>query len=234
MALPVADQPREQRAALMHLELEDAALRLFEERGFGAVTVEDIASAAHISVRTFYRYFPAKEDVLQVRIERRADALRAALAQRPADEPPLHSLRVALAEVVAVEDADLVRRWVAVVAATPNVMRGVLGGIQLKSHPVMAEFFGARLGLPGDSMIPTMLAAAAGGVIQAVQTQWFLLGGDLTTRMSEAIAVLEQGVGADWRIPPAAHVDAFLKDEKNVSDGRAHARGAGGDGRPVR
>jgi AcrR family transcriptional regulator len=196
MALPEALQPREQRLALMHLELEEAALRLFEERGFGAVTVEDIASAAHISVRTFYRYFPAKEDVLQVRIERRADALRAALDERPVDEPPLHSLRVALAAVVAEEDAVLVRRWISVVAATPNVMRGVLGGIQLKSHPVMADFFGERLGLPGEAMVPTMLAAAAGGVIQAVQTQWFLLGGDLATRMSEGIAVLEEGLGA--------------------------------------
>jgi len=84
-----------------------------------------------------------------------------------------------------------------VVAATTTAVRGVLGGIQLKVHPVMAEFFGARLGLPGDSLVTTMLAAAAGGVIQAAHTQWFLSGGDLATRLSDGLAVLEQGVGAD-------------------------------------
>ena len=84
----LAVQMRAKRAELMITELEGVALGLFEERGFDMVTVDDIASAAHISVRTFYRYFPTKEDVLQVKIDRRAKALRAALSTRPADEAP--------------------------------------------------------------------------------------------------------------------------------------------------
>ena len=84
----LAAQMRAKRSELMISELEGVALLLFEERGFDTVTVEDIASAAHISVRTFYRYFPAKEDVLQVKIDRRSKALRAALATRPDDEAP--------------------------------------------------------------------------------------------------------------------------------------------------
>ena len=199
----LALQPREKRSET-RLELEGVALRLFERRGFSAVTVEEIAAAGHISVRTFYRYFPAKEDVFQVRIDRRTDALRVALAARPDDEPPLHSLRVALVEVVSAEDAELTRRWTVVVAATTTAVRGVLGGIQMKVHPVIAEFFGTRLGRPGDSLVTTMLAAAAGGVIQAAHTQWYLLGGDLATRLSEGLAVLEQGMGTDpatWGSP---------------------------------
>src|SRR4029077_11743334 len=129
-------------------------------------------SQAHISARTFYRYFPSKEDVLQLQIDRRSAALQAALSARPADEPPLHSLRLALEEVVSSEDVVLLRRWIAVIAATPSVLRGVLGGIQLKRDLVIAEFFGARLGLPSDALVPKMLAAAAGGVIQAAQIQW--------------------------------------------------------------
>jgi AcrR family transcriptional regulator len=148
-------------------------------------------------VRTFYRYFPAKEDVLQRQIDRRSEALRAALSARPADEPPLHSLRVALDETVSAEDADLVRRWIAVVAATPSVFRGVLGGIQLKGQRVIAEFFGTRLGLPSDALGPTMLAAATGGVIQAAQTKWYFEGGDLATAFSEGLEVLERGIGTD-------------------------------------
>jgi AcrR family transcriptional regulator len=181
---------------MMIVELEAVALRLFEARGFD-ITVDEIASEAQISVRTFYRYFPAKDDVLQVRIDRRSDGLRAALLARPHDEPPLHSLRVALTDVVAAEDPDLRRRWIAVIVATPSVLRGVLGGIQLKSQRVIAEFFAARLGVPSDALIPMMLAAAVGGVIQAAQTQWYFQGGDLATAISEGLEVLEQGIGAD-------------------------------------
>ena len=193
----LALQLRKQRSEMMVSAVAAVALRLFEERGFGEVTVDEIASEAHISARTFYRYFPTKDDVLQHRIDRRSEALRAALAARPADEPPLHSLRVALAEAVAAEDAELLRRWIAVVAATPSVLRSVLGGIQLKSQRVIAEFFGARLGVPSTALVPTMLAAAAGGVIQAAQTRWYLEGGDLATAFSEGLEVLERGMGSD-------------------------------------
>ena len=184
---------------MMISEVESVALRLFEERGFDAVTVDEIASEAHISVRTFYRYFPAKEDVLQVKIDRRAKTMRAALSARPADEAPLHSVRVALEEVVSAEDPVYGRRWTSVVAATPSVVNSVIGGIQLKSHRVLAEFLGARLDLPSDGLVPAMLAAAVGGVIQAAQTQWFLHGGDLATTISEGLEVLESGIGSDPR-----------------------------------
>jgi AcrR family transcriptional regulator len=195
----LAAQLRVRRSEMMISELEAVALELFEARGFDDVTVDEIASEAHISVRTFYRYFPAKEDVLQVKIDRRSEALRAALSARPADEPPLHSLRLALEEVASLEDTENLRRWTNVIAATPGVLRAVLGGIQLKSSRVMAEFFGSRLDLPSDALVPTMLAAAAGGVIQASQTRWFLQGGDLAARISEGLEVLERGIGSDPR-----------------------------------
>jgi AcrR family transcriptional regulator len=190
----LALQMREKRSEMMASELEAVALRLFEERGFGDVTVEEIASEAHISARTFYRYFPSKEDVLQLQIDRRSEALRTALSARPDDEPPLHSLRLALEEVAAAEDTALLRRWIAVIAATPSVLKGVLGGIQLKGQRVIAEFFGDRLSLPSDDLVPTMLAAAAGGVIQASQTRWYFQGGDLATALSAGLDVLERGL----------------------------------------
>jgi AcrR family transcriptional regulator len=194
---------RAKRSEMMVSELEAFALRLFEERGSSEVTVEQIASEAHISARTFYRYFPAKEDVLQVRIDRRSQALRVALAARPADEPPLHSLRLALEQELSSEDAALLRRWIAVVAATPSVLRAVIGGIQLKSQPVIADFFGSRLGLPSDALVPIMLAAAVGGVIQAANTHWFFNGGSLATTISESLEVLERGIGTDLETWPA-------------------------------
>jgi AcrR family transcriptional regulator len=194
---PLAQYLNEKRSELMSGELEAVALRLFEARGFNAVTVQDIASEAKISVRTFYRYFPAKEDVLQVRITRRAEALRAALSATSPDDAPLHAVRVALIEVTAADDLEQLRRWTNVIQATPSVLPGVLGGIMLKINRVLAEFFGARLGLPSEALVPTVLAAAAGSVIQTANTQWFLGGGDLKTMISDSLAVLEGGIGTD-------------------------------------
>ena len=224
----LARQLRVKHSEMMISELEAVALRLFEERGFD-ITVEEVAAEAQISARTFYRYFPAKDDVLQVRIDRRSIALRAALAARPADEPPLHSLRVALEEVVSAEDPELLRRWTAVIAGTPSVLRGVLGGIQLKGHQTIAEFLAVRLGASSDALIPTMLAAAVGGVIQAAQTQWFFRGGDLATAISEGIAVLERGIGTDpttWPVgsgkpKPGAGKKPAVKQKRRTSGSRA-------------
>jgi TetR/AcrR family transcriptional regulator, regulator of mycofactocin system len=188
---PLSEKLRIARSELMSAEIEDVALALFEERGFGEVTIEDIAAAARVSARTFYRYFPAKEDVFQLQIDRRTQALRAALTARPADESPLQSLRLALFSVVSAEDEPRRRRWTGVVAVTPNVLPGVLGGIQLKSHRAMADFFADRLHLEPDSTVAITLAAATGGVIQAAHTQWFLTGDDLATRIADGLDILE-------------------------------------------
>ena len=201
--LPVeslALQLRMKRSELMIQELEAVALRLFDQRGFKDVTVDEIVAEAHISARTFYRYFPNKEDVLQVQIDRRSRNLRAALSARPASEEPLESLRLALAEQIATEDPELVRRWIAIIIASPSVLNSVLGGIQLKIQRVIAEFLGDRLGLPSDALVPTMMAAASGGVIQAAHVDWYVNGGDLAAKVSEGFKVLEQGpvLSIEW------------------------------------
>ena len=203
-AQSLSQELRAKRSEMMLSELEAVALRLFDQRGFANVTVEEIALEAHISVRTFYRYFAAKDDVLQLRIDRRSDILREALAARPANEPPLRSLRLVLEAEFSTVDPIVLRRWIAVIADNPNVMKGVVGAIQLKIQPVIAEFLGSRLGLPSDTLVPTMLAAASIGVVQAAHTQWFIHDGDLATTMSASLAVLEKGISTDprtWAAP---------------------------------
>jgi TetR/AcrR family transcriptional regulator, regulator of mycofactocin system len=193
----LADRLRVTRTEMLAREVEAAALALFEAHGFANVTVDEIAAEAQISVRTFYRYFPAKEDVLQVRIDTRTADLRAALARRSLEEPPLQSVRLAFAEIVRADDLVVHRRWIATIVDTPSVLRGVVGGIHLKTQPVIADFIRSRLGLAKDAVVPTMLAAAAVGVIQAAHTRWFLEGGDLATIISRGLTVLETGAGRE-------------------------------------
>jgi AcrR family transcriptional regulator len=194
---PLALQLREQRWESAASQIEAVALRRFQERGFANVTVEGIAAEVGISARTFYRYFPTKEDVFQLQIDRRSRAVRLALAARPADELPIDALRAAIDEVFRAEDDEVVRCWTDVIATTPDVLRSVIGGIQLKAHRVFAEFFAERLGLPVDALATTMLAATVLGVIQAAQTHWYIHGGDLASTVSEGLRILEHGFGGD-------------------------------------
>lgn len=201
----IAAALKAKRSELMRSQLEEVALRLFETRGFSDVTVEDVAAAAQISVRTFYRYFPSKELLLQVRIDRRSAALQAALATRPDNEPILASLRAALVVATSAEDPHDVRRWIDVVASNPELMRGVLGGIQLKIQSVIAEFLAGRMGRPDDVFASEVLAGAVGGAVQAALRYWFQRGGDLAASIATSIDTLERFGGAPS--PLGLHVD---------------------------
>jgi len=55
---------RERKKAKTRAAIREAAMALFEQQGYGATTVEQIAEAAEVSPSTFFRYFPAKEDVV--------------------------------------------------------------------------------------------------------------------------------------------------------------------------
>jgi AcrR family transcriptional regulator len=69
------EKKRQTRAALVA-----AATRLFAERGYDGTTVADIAAAAGVSTRTFFGYFPAKENVLFAGADERLRLMEAALA----------------------------------------------------------------------------------------------------------------------------------------------------------
>ncbi len=88
-----------QRDALRR-EITETARRLFVERGFDATTVDDIAAAAGISRRSFFRYFGTKEDVVLGDLKARGETVAHALAARPAEEGPWEALRAAFLEVL--------------------------------------------------------------------------------------------------------------------------------------
>src|SRR5207245_1028624 len=74
---------REQRRLATADRLYRAALSLFQDRGFEATRVEDIAQAAGVAKGTFFNYFPTKDAVLGHLGERQMHGLTAAIAGEP-------------------------------------------------------------------------------------------------------------------------------------------------------
>jgi len=90
---------RARKKAATEQAIVDAAMRLFGQHGFGATTVDEIAAAAGVGRRTFFRYFPTKEDV--VLDPRRLDraSTRAALRERRARVDDVEHVMGVLQEV---------------------------------------------------------------------------------------------------------------------------------------
>jgi AcrR family transcriptional regulator len=104
MTAPVGRREANKRAT--RAALTAAAKRLFAERGFEQTTVRDIAMAAAVTERTFYRYFDGKEGLLADEYLTWLDRLNDAIVARPAAEAPLvavHRAMVALARHAAAE-----------------------------------------------------------------------------------------------------------------------------------
>jgi AcrR family transcriptional regulator len=114
---------RERKKARTREALQEAAMGLFADQGFDHTTIEEIADACEVSPRTFFRYFPTKEDVLFADGETRRARLLAVIAERPASEPPFVALSEAmrtLADDYRDDRAALVARF-QIVAASPHL-----------------------------------------------------------------------------------------------------------------
>ncbi|SEK27626.1 TetR/AcrR family transcriptional regulator [Streptacidiphilus jiangxiensis] len=90
---------REQNKRRTHEALIEAAGQLFQERGYEATTVRDIAAAAGVGERTFFRYFPSKESLVLQQVRDLVPLLAAEIRERPAAEPLLDALRESVLEV---------------------------------------------------------------------------------------------------------------------------------------
>jgi len=105
--------------------LQAAALELFHRDGFEATSVAAIAAEAGVTERTFFRYFPTKEAVLFQDYESRLEWFRAALAVRPAGEPVLDSVMVAVGSFP--DDREILHQIAA-------IRHGVLSPETIESH----------------------------------------------------------------------------------------------------
>src|SRR5919206_1142741 len=84
---------RERKKLATRLAIHEAALRLVAERGLDRVSVDDIAQRADVSPRTFFNYFPAKDDAVLGLDPGATDRMVEAYADRPPGESPVQALR---------------------------------------------------------------------------------------------------------------------------------------------
>src|SRR4029450_12945233 len=89
---------RERKRTRTRLMIQAEAFRLFAEKGYAETKVEEIADAAAISPRTFFRYFPSKEDV--VLWDEYDPQMAELLAARPAEEPVAESFRAIMRDTL--------------------------------------------------------------------------------------------------------------------------------------
>jgi AcrR family transcriptional regulator len=189
---------RERKKARTRRALVEAALRLFAERGFEATTVADIAEAADVSPRTFFTYFPAKEDVLFADAQDRIERLRDALAKRAPDESFLDALRRAARDILADRtfQAEAQRTHMQVIAANPALGARGLQDL-LAAEQVVAAAIAADLGVDQTDPQPQVAAAAAVNALRGAFMAWFLSGGggDPQPAFDQALDLLEHGLG---------------------------------------
>lgn len=97
---------RERKKAATRVQLMNVALRLFEAQGFDHTTVDEIAAAADVAPRTFFRYFATKVDVLFADHPEEIALIRDTLAARGPDETVVDALRHAMLEGIGKAVAD--------------------------------------------------------------------------------------------------------------------------------
>jgi AcrR family transcriptional regulator len=196
---------RELRKQETKRALVDAALELVVRHGLDQVTIEMITDAAGVSPRTFFNYFPSKEDAL-VSVDE-FQGLVQAIEVRPAGEEPLEVLRAAMQEVSALL-ADCAAQWLMrkqVILAHPVLHARMVGTFEPLERNLI-EAIARRCGQDAArDLYPSMVCAAAMGAGKVAIRRWFEGGctGPMASHIDEAFDLLAQGLK-----PPSSSVPA--------------------------
>jgi len=176
---------RERQRARIREDIRDAAFALLSERG-DDVSVGDIAERAGVSERTFYRYFPTREDALLDWIDAVAGIVHSRVRHHPAGEPLSTALQEAfVASIDAGPDAVRVTRTV---FSSPRLFNAY-SEHQRRWEADVAEVLAERLGTSvEDDPRPELWAAMAFTIGLRVSHRLTMgqSSGDLAVAMREA------------------------------------------------
>jgi TetR/AcrR family transcriptional regulator, regulator of mycofactocin system len=170
VTVPLTPDRRERKKQETRAALEAAALRLFAEKGYEHTTVEDIADAADVAVRTFFRYYSSKQHILFGDVAHNiVGRVAKALAARPDDEHPVDAILAAL-HTLRMGDPDERRQIVdrmRLLERAPE-LQGTYLMVFHNVHETIADFVAARTGLSAKSdLYPQLLAGATTTAIKA-------------------------------------------------------------------
>jgi len=203
------DKPKqtlwERRRQLVSLEIERAALGAFAEFGYQNVTIDQIATSVGMTVRTFYRYFASKEEVLLAMPRRVTSNLCAAVRARPADEGIVESYRQAIAAKADASEDDerIALQWREIFKQSSGLPWMVThSSVMSNIVSVIAE----RLGVGDDDLRPLVIAAAITSAVDVGLARWLANGGadDRQRYMIEALDVLESLSSTDSKGGPGS------------------------------
>jgi AcrR family transcriptional regulator len=183
---------RDRRRAELLSQIQQTAHRLFAERGFEAVTTEDIAAAAGVSISTYFRYAPTKEGLLVDPVREAAAEIVGSYSARPAHESPVEALiQLFVTHAREVSEVDDLDTWRLAVATAPHLLsKSVL--VSETDHGRLIEQVAHRMGVDAAADIrPALL------VHTSLATVKFVLDGWLTSNVAESAAfhvLLEQAL----------------------------------------
>ncbi|WBB69939.1 TetR family transcriptional regulator [Micromonospora sp. WMMD812] len=196
-ASPATAGRRDRKKQQTHRALATAALRLVAERGLEHVTVEEISAAADVSSRTFFNYFPSKDDALIG--DHALDSARfvARFAEVPPEVPALAAIRAALGEVIEEMQADR-ELWLlrmVVISRNPALLPR-LAAVGAETERAMTEVVAARVGVPADHGFPPLLTTVSGAAFRTAMLRWAAAGGarSLADLVDEAFDTLAAGL----------------------------------------
>lgn len=158
---------RERKKVRTRLTIRREAFRLFEAQGYANTTVEQIAEAADISPRTFYRYFGVKERLLLS--DDKISPIVRAFVDAPSELSVVAAYRHAVATVysgLTIEERDDVMVGERMMYQIPEA-RGLIYAEYVRLIDLIADGLAERPGAPSDEAERRVIAGAIVGVLIA-------------------------------------------------------------------
>jgi AcrR family transcriptional regulator len=195
----MAENLHERRRRTTHEALRRAALAEFASKGFGNVTVTELAQAAGVTERTFFRHFPTKEAVLFQDYETHLEWLADALAARPPSESLFDAVLASVASFP--YDLEVVRQAAMARYALISADRiaGHLRVVQSSFADVLSSFIRSRYAdVPDIDLVSQVAGAALAAALVVAVEKWGRdgCGGDLGEIVAASVDVVRSGLAA--------------------------------------
>lgn len=173
------------------LAIRAAALEMFDAQGYEATTVEDIAARAEVSVTTFFRYFPSKDEVVFAPGQDLLPRLQRELSARATPKNDLEAVRRALLLVLEGQDLTRLAQEVRVVSKAP-VLRGRAEVLREEWQAGISEALAKRHGLPAPDNACRLTAEVALVAYRRAAESWVAEGAEdeLADRVTEMFELL--------------------------------------------